>query len=61
MGSWLDDGMPVIGESGAIKDFHVLYHQLGFTVGPTSAQLFSQHLLTGDSSISLLPFTPDRF
>jgi glycine/D-amino acid oxidase-like deaminating enzyme len=61
MGSSLDDGMPVIGETGAVKGFHVLYHQLGFTVGPTTAQLFSQRYLTGDSAIPLEPFTPDRF
>lgn len=61
MGSSLEDGMPVIGETGTVKGFHVLYHQLGFTVGPTTAQLFSQQFLTGDSNIPLAPFTPDRF
>jgi len=61
MGSWLEDGMPVIGESSQVKGFHVLYHSLGFSMGPISAQLLSEYCLTGEASIPLGPFSPDRF
>ena len=42
MGSSIDDGNPVIGESSAVKGFHVLYHHLGFSMGPVSALLFQR-------------------
>jgi glycine/D-amino acid oxidase-like deaminating enzyme len=61
MSSWVDDGMPMIGTSSAAKDFHVLYHQLGFSMGPTTAKLFSQHFVDGASAVPLDPFSPDRF
>jgi Glycine/D-amino acid oxidases (deaminating) len=61
MGSGTPDGLPIIGESGRVKGFHVVYAPLGFTMGPISAQVFSEHYLTGESSVGLGPFTPDRF
>lgn len=61
MGSGSIDGLPIIGESSAVRGFHVAYAPLGFTMGPITGQLFAEKFLTGDASLPLAPYTPDRF
>jgi glycine/D-amino acid oxidase-like deaminating enzyme len=61
MGSGSADGLPIIGESSVVRGFHVAYVPLGFTMGPITGQIFSEKLLTGNSSLPLAPYTPDRF
>lgn len=61
MGSGSIDGLPIIGESSAVRGFHVAYAPLGFTMGPITGQLFAEKFLTGDASLPLASYTPDRF
>ena len=61
MGSGSIDGLPIIGESSAVRGFHVAYAPLGFTMGPIIGQLFSEQFLTGNASLPLTPYAPDRF
>ena len=61
MGSGVPDGLPIIGESRAVKGFHVLYAPLGFTMGPICGRVFAENFLTGDATVPVAPYTPDRF
>jgi glycine/D-amino acid oxidase-like deaminating enzyme len=61
MGSNSIDGLPIIGESSAVRGFHVAYAPLGFTMGPITGQLFSEKFLTGEAGLPLAPYAPDRF
>lgn len=61
MGSGVPDGLPIIGESSAVKGFHVLYAPLGFTMGPICGRVFAENFLTGDAMVPVAPYTPDRF
>ena len=61
MGSDVPDGLPMLGESSAVKGFYLLYAPLGFSMGPICGQIFAEHFLTGDATVPLAPFTPDRF
>lgn len=61
MGSGSVDGLPIIGESSAVRGFHVAYVPLGFTMGPITGQIFSENFLTGKPSLPLAPYAPDRF
>jgi glycine/D-amino acid oxidase-like deaminating enzyme len=61
MGSVTSDGLPIIGESGLVRGFHIAYAPLGFTMGPITGQLFSEKFLTGEASLPLAPYGPDRF
>jgi glycine/D-amino acid oxidase-like deaminating enzyme len=61
MGSGVPDGLPIIGESSAVKGFHVLYAPLGFTMGPICGKVFAENFLTGDATVPVAPYTPDRF
>jgi glycine/D-amino acid oxidase-like deaminating enzyme len=61
MGSWTDDGLPIIGPSQQVPGFHVLYSALGFSLGPASARVLSEQVLTGEASIPIAAFSPDRF
>jgi glycine/D-amino acid oxidase-like deaminating enzyme len=61
MGSGVPDGLPIIGESSAVKGFHVLYAPLGFTMGPICGRVFAENFLTGDATVPVAPYTPDRF
>jgi glycine/D-amino acid oxidase-like deaminating enzyme len=61
MGSGTPNGMPIIGASERVKGFHVAYAPLGFTMGPIVGQMFSEDFLTGDSTVPLAPFSPNRF
>lgn len=61
MGSNSVDGLPIIGESSIVRGFHVAYVPLGFTMGPITGQLFSEKFLTGEASLPLAPYAPDRF
>ena len=61
MGSGSPDGLPIIGELSVVHGFHVLYAPLGFTMGPICGQVFSENFLTGDASLPVAPYTPDRF
>ena len=55
------DGLPIIGESSAVRGFHVLYAPLGFTMGPICGRVFAENFLTGDATVPVAPYTPDRF
>ena len=61
MGSNTDDGLPIVGESSIVRGFHVAYAPLGFTMGPIIGQIFSENFLTGEASLPVGPYTPDRF
>jgi glycine/D-amino acid oxidase-like deaminating enzyme len=61
MGSGVPDGLPIIGESSAVKGFHVLYAPLGFTMGPICGRVFAENFLNGDAIVPVAPYTPDRF
>jgi glycine/D-amino acid oxidase-like deaminating enzyme len=61
MGSGSVDGLPIVGESSVVRGFHVAYVPLGFTMGPIVGQIFSEKFLTGEASLPLAPYTPDRF
>lgn len=61
MGSGSADGLPIVGESSVVRGFHVAYVPLGFSMGPIVGQLFSEKFLTGESSLPLAPYAPDRF
>ena len=61
MGSGSADGLPIVGESGVVRGFHVAYVPLGFTMGPFVGQMFSEKFLTGEASVPLAPYAPDRF
>jgi glycine/D-amino acid oxidase-like deaminating enzyme len=61
MGSGSLDGLPIIGESTVVRGFHVAYVPLGFTMGPITGQIFSEKFLTGEASLPLAPYAPDRF
>ena len=61
MGSGSVDGLPIIGESSIVRGFHVAYAPLGFTMGPITGQIFSENFLTGEASLPLAPYAPDRF
>jgi sarcosine oxidase subunit beta len=61
MGSNTDDGLPIVGESTTVRGFHVAYAPLGFTMGPITGQLFAENFITGDASLPVAPYTPDRF
>jgi len=61
MGSGSIDGLPIVGESTVVRGFHVAYVPLGFTMGPIVGQLFSERFLTGEASLPLAPYAPDRF
>lgn len=61
MGSGSIDGLPIIGESRVVRGFHIVYVPLGFTMGPICGQIFSEHFLTGESSLPIAPYAPDRF
>jgi glycine/D-amino acid oxidase-like deaminating enzyme len=61
MGSGVPDGLPIIGESSVVKGFHVLYAPLGFTMGPICGQVFAENFLTGNATVPVAPYTPDRF
>jgi glycine/D-amino acid oxidase-like deaminating enzyme len=60
MGGGSVDGLPIIGPSRAVPGFHVAYAPLGFTMGPIVGQLFSERFLTGEASLPLEPYSPDR-
>ena len=55
------DQLPVLGEMAQAPGFFVAAGGSGFTYGPTYARLMSELMLTGQSSYSLEPFSPDRF
>jgi glycine/D-amino acid oxidase-like deaminating enzyme len=55
------DQLPIIGEVGAAPGFYVATGGSGFTYGPTYARLLAEKILTGDSSLPLAPYSPDRF
>ena len=61
MGSGSIDGLPIVGESSVVRGFHVAYVPLGFTMGPIVGQIFSEKFLTGEASLPLAPYAPDRF
>ena len=61
MGSHSADGLPIIGEASAVPGFHIVYAPLGFTMGPIVGKLFSEHLLTGESSLPIDAYSPNRF
>jgi glycine/D-amino acid oxidase-like deaminating enzyme len=61
MGGGSSDGLPIIGESRVMPGFFIVYAPLGFTMGPICARVFSEQFLTGDASVPLAPFSPDRF
>jgi glycine/D-amino acid oxidase-like deaminating enzyme len=61
MGGGSGDGLPIIGESSVAPGFFVAYAPLGFTMGPICGRLLSEHMSTGEASISIAPFSPDRF
>jgi len=61
IGTTNDDDMPVIGESGRVKGFFVLFVGLGFALGPTCGRLLAEQILNGQSSLQLTPYTPDRY
>jgi glycine/D-amino acid oxidase-like deaminating enzyme len=61
MGSGSADGLPIVGESSIVRGFHVTYVPLGFSMGPIVGQIFSEKFLTGEASLPLAPYTPDRF
>ena len=61
MGSGVPDGLPIIGESSAVKGFHVLYAPLGFTMGPICGRVFAENFLNRDAIVPVAPYTPDRF
>jgi len=54
------DHLPVVGEIPGSHGLFVAGGGSGFTFGPTYARLISQLILTGSSSISLAPFSPER-
>ena len=60
VGSGVPDGLPILGET-AVAGFHMCYAPLGFTMGPICGRIFAEHFLTGDSIVSIAPFTPNRF
>jgi sarcosine oxidase, subunit beta len=61
VGSGTPDGRPILGESGQVKGFYVCYAPLGFTMGPICGRILAEHFLTGEATVPLAPFTPDRF
>jgi glycine/D-amino acid oxidase-like deaminating enzyme len=61
MGGGSSDGLPIIGESSAVRGFHVVYAPLGFTMGPVCGRVFAEHFLTGEASVPVAAFSPDRF
>ena len=61
MGSGSIDGLPIVGEFSVVRGFHVAYVPLGFTMGPIVGQIFSEKFLTGEASLPLAPYAPDRF
>jgi len=61
MGSGVPDGLPIIGESSAVRGFHVLYAPLGFTMGPICGRVFAENFLTSNAIVPVAPYTPDRF
>lgn len=61
MGSNVEDGMPIIGDTSEIPGLYVLIAPLGFTMGPICARLLSEHILHGEATVPLAPFSPERF
>lgn len=61
LGTHLEDGLPILGESSEQQGVHVLFSSLGFTMGPTLARLFADQFLGVETPIPLHPFSPDRF
>jgi glycine/D-amino acid oxidase-like deaminating enzyme len=55
------DVSPMIGESERVRGFYVLESSFGFTLGPLSARLLSEQLLTGTPSLPIGAFSPNRF
>lgn len=55
------DQLPVLGEVRQAPGFFVAAGGSGFTYGPTYARLMSELMLSGRTSYSLEPFSPDRF
>jgi glycine/D-amino acid oxidase-like deaminating enzyme len=61
VGSGTPDGRPILGESSQVKGFYVCYAPLGFTMGPICGRILAEYFLTGEATVPLAPFTPDRF
>ena len=61
MGTNVDSELPILGESGRLKGFYVLFATLGFALGPTLARLLAERILGRAPSISIDPFSPNRF
>jgi glycine/D-amino acid oxidase-like deaminating enzyme len=55
------DFMPIIGESERVPGFHVLEVSFGFTLGPVGARLLAERMVGGSTSLSIDPFSPNRF
>ena len=61
MGTSCDDSLPIFGECSRLKGFFLLFATLGFALGPTCARLLAEQMLGHAPSVSIEPFSPDRF
>jgi len=61
MASGVPDGLPILGPSSQVEGFYLVYAPLGFTMGPICGQVFAELFLTGDASVPVAAFSPDRF
>jgi glycine/D-amino acid oxidase-like deaminating enzyme len=55
------DELPLLGEIRACPGYYVATGGAGFTLGPTLGRLMSELILTGRTSQSIAPYSPDRF
>jgi glycine/D-amino acid oxidase-like deaminating enzyme len=55
------DELPILGEVRSCPGYFVATGGAGFTLGPTFGRLMSELILTGRTSQSIAPYSPDRF
>ena len=57
------DGLPYLGRSGRMKNLVIAtgHSMMGLSLGPGSGKLVSEMISGEASSISLLPFAPERY
>ncbi len=55
------DELPLLGEIRACPGYYVATGGAGFTLGPMLGRLMSELILTGRTSQSIAPYSPDRF
>jgi glycine/D-amino acid oxidase-like deaminating enzyme len=61
VGTGTRDGLALIGQSERVPGFYVSWAPLGFTMGPITAKLFAEDFLETTRTVSLAPYSPNRF